>query len=299
MDKSFVSQGGIVSELMPITHSKEEIEKGKMFADMRGLVNVIAEKDDPEKIAAIDQLTDLLKTDVYAKEDLIFYTNFVENLRQIYLNSENAALKKKVEDLAILTSTIQHIRLIVEGESLLNKVSAIIIRNTRAIKIPNGARSIQSHGMIIPFLPDITAADGIVRCEMRFTGKSNLHRFGAVANVTAKMNDLYYVPGTDRDSVGAEKTGEIIRRKEWIQGNDQFGEDDIVGLEVNMTVNPRTLHFFVKGVQQKHFFTGVPEKINFCGYLNSDKSEFYVTLLEKSEIPRAETGRMDDVAHPW
>ncbi|KAA6390411.1 MAG: hypothetical protein EZS28_014063 [Streblomastix strix] len=276
---------------------------------MRGFVNLIEEGHDLEKIAAIDQITDLLKTDVYSKEDLIFYTNFVEDLRQIYLNTENAALKKKVEDLAVLTGTIQHIQLTVEGESLMNQFRAIIIRNTRVIKIPNGARSIQSHGMVVPFKPDVTVADGIVRCEMKFIGKGNTHRFGAVANVTAKMNDLYYVPGSDKGiyfniqikklTVLGLKISEIICRKIWIEGNDKFGEEDIVGMEVNMGTIPRTLHFFVNGVQQKHFFTEVPEKINFCGYLNSDKSEFYVTLLEKSEIPRVQAGRMNDFTHPW
>ncbi|KAA6363769.1 MAG: hypothetical protein EZS28_040704 [Streblomastix strix] len=175
MEKSFMSQGGITSYVVPHTHSQEEIEKGKMFADMRGFVNLIEEGHDLEKIAVIDQITDLLKTDVYSKEDLIFYTNFVEDLRQIYLNTENTALKKKVEDLAVLTGTIQHIQLTVEGESLMNQFSCIIIRNTRVIKIPNGARSVQSHGMVVPFKPDVTVADGIVRCEMKFIGKGNTH----------------------------------------------------------------------------------------------------------------------------
>ncbi|KAA6387527.1 MAG: hypothetical protein EZS28_016946 [Streblomastix strix] len=231
MDNNYLSRYGCKSELRPNSHTKEEIEHEQKFADMRGFVNTIQEGSDSDKIKAIDSLSEQLKTDITIKEDLVFFTSMVEAFRQIYLNSENDALKDKVIQIAVQMGIERQIQVIVPGSSLLNQISAIVIRNTRVIQIPYGARSIQSHGMVVPLNPEITTANKIVRCEMKFLGRGNTHRYGIVGPITQRMAHINYCPGSDRDSVGAEKTGEIIRRKEWVQGNDQFGEEDIVGLE--------------------------------------------------------------------
>ncbi|KAA6365512.1 MAG: hypothetical protein EZS28_038961, partial [Streblomastix strix] len=107
-----------------------------------------------------------------------------------------------------------------------------------------------------------------------------------VSDITKEISNIRYFPGFDQNSVGFQQSGEIIIRNEWIKGGSPFGEGDVVGMEVNMLKNPRTLHFFVNGIQQMHFITGIPEKFRFCGYLNQEGGQFIVHSLQKLDAPK-------------
>ncbi|KAA6376587.1 MAG: hypothetical protein EZS28_027885, partial [Streblomastix strix] len=240
----------------------------------------------------------------FATEAAIRRASIEEDLNKIDCDEKNTQLFKVVRFLYWPTINQQNNDL-KDDKTLLSQVKAIVklpIRQyqfNKAIQIFLGAMSIWNYGVIIPLEPEITVNDGIIRCDIQFTQPNNTHRIGIVGKITSKMNSILYCPGYDQDSVGFEKTGEIIIHHEWIPGNNPFSEDDIVGMEVNMASNPRTLYFFVNNVQQKHFISGIPEMIRFCGYLNSFNSSFQVKKLCQMTEQMADIARIQDVEHKW
>ncbi|KAA6371453.1 MAG: hypothetical protein EZS28_033020 [Streblomastix strix] len=284
--------------IIPEPSIEERNFKGNL-QQIRYTISKLSEGTEQEQIESIDAVECVLKEVRITRDELIYLTSFVEELRLIQQRPTNELLKRKIIRLALQTGTYTKIAIEPEDNSIYNQISAIIIKDNRAIKIRFGGRSILNGGMIIPLNPEITVEHGIYRCDMKFEGRKNTIRVGICGQITDKMKSFYYCPGSDKDSVGFEKTGEIIHCKQWIPGNDEFKDDDIVGMEVNMIANPRTLFFFVNDKQQRHFFTGIPEKIRFCGYLNSELSSFRVTSLKQMSVPSADYKRNDAISHNW
>ncbi len=64
-------------------------------------------------------------------------------------------------------------------------------------------------------------------------------------------------------------------------------------LEVNMESSPKTLHFFVNGVQQKGFYRNIPDSVRFtvCLHLHhslshSNQKQQKVTMLSQNNAIR-------------
>ncbi|KAA6396235.1 MAG: putative kinase domain protein [Streblomastix strix] len=125
----------------------------------------------------------------------------------------------------------------------------------------------------IGIAPEIVAGAGVVQIKIIFEDLVNQNRgcrWIGVASADLEIPETYF-PGQDEASVGYCGTdASVIHLTEdmcikYIEGNEPYGNNDIVTLEVNMHPNKekRTLHFFVKDKQQPISFVGLPDRIKF------------------------------------
>ncbi|KAA6388808.1 MAG: hypothetical protein EZS28_015663 [Streblomastix strix] len=84
-----------------------------------------------------------------------------------------------------------------------------------------------------------------------------------------------------------------------IVGNEALTNEQRIGLEVNMTATPRTVHFFVNDVEQPVFVVGIPDKIRFFAYIWQECSSFELLKFEKYHTRPKSKGLPNSLALEW
>ncbi|KAA6377744.1 MAG: hypothetical protein EZS28_026729 [Streblomastix strix] len=84
-----------------------------------------------------------------------------------------------------------------------------------------------------------------------------------------------------------------------ISGNEVFKDEQHIGVEVNMTTTPRTVHFFVNDVEQPVFVSGIPDKIRFFAHIWYDYSSFELLKFEKYHTRPKSKGLPNSLALEW
>ncbi|KAA6391927.1 MAG: hypothetical protein EZS28_012543 [Streblomastix strix] len=70
-----------------------------------------------------------------------------------------------------------------------------------------------------------------------------------------------------------------------VEGNQQFDNDERVGLELDLSSHPTILTFFINGIEQKNYVTDIPTSgIRFYVGLYNRNCKFTVTRFEKREF---------------
>ncbi|KAA6392172.1 MAG: hypothetical protein EZS28_012300 [Streblomastix strix] len=73
----------------------------------------------------------------------------------------------------------------------------------------------------------------------------------------------------------------------YIKGNSKFMCNQKVGIEVDLTSNPRKLTFFVNGNEQPTSFVDIPKAIRFFAYTYQRYSQFRVTRFQRRTTSQA------------
>ncbi|KAA6397075.1 MAG: putative kinase domain protein [Streblomastix strix] len=126
-------------------------------------------------------------------------------------------------------------------------------------------------------------SDGIVYFETVFENHEGLQGFGigiADSSVVFQPNKGPWEDGNKGKTIRYRDDGWILHIN---QGpiNQSFKCEYKVGLEVNMSSNPRKLTFFVNDVEQKNYVINIPYAIRFWAYIWEAISSFTVTKFEK------------------
>ncbi|KAK2964972.1 hypothetical protein BLNAU_273 [Blattamonas nauphoetae] len=131
--------------------------------------------------------------------------------------------------------------------------------------------------------------EGIWKCEMRFDKTDKFRCFGIVSAYVDVPGE--YKLGRDEFSLGYYGLNGPIRHDgRWTTTNISWGDDDIVGIEVDMEDEPRSCSFWVNSMQQYLFVRGIPDAIRFCFGLSFKNSSCEVLSLKK--VPVSTTKKM-------
>ncbi|KAA6358999.1 MAG: hypothetical protein EZS28_045473, partial [Streblomastix strix] len=71
-----------------------------------------------------------------------------------------------------------------------------------------------------------------------------------------------------------------------------------ISVEVDLNSSPRKAVFFVDGIQQKNYVTGIPKKIRFFAFVLQSGSSFHITRSERLRQSSAHIDA-DSVAWKW
>ncbi|KAA6389774.1 MAG: putative CMGC kinase, CK2 family [Streblomastix strix] len=136
-------------------------------------------------------------------------------------------------------------------------------------------------GCVTSYNPIITK--GIVRFEGFFEKGRQWKYIGITdSSVVFTHGDSPYQPKFCGQLITYACCGELrdfIQNSE-IKGNSRFEDNQKVALEVNMDSTPRTLHFFVEGIEQPLSVINIPASIRFWFYVMSSNSSFTLTQFQ-------------------
>ncbi|KAA6393126.1 MAG: hypothetical protein EZS28_011346 [Streblomastix strix] len=85
---------------------------------------------------------------------------------------------------------------------------------------------------------------------------------------------------------------------EKIEGNEKFiAANDVVKLELNMVSQPKTLTFFVNGIQQKNYVVNIPRAVRFWAFLWQKGSSFQISKFDI--LPVTAVRHKDKMYRQW
>ncbi|KAA6353819.1 MAG: hypothetical protein EZS28_050654, partial [Streblomastix strix] len=87
-----------------------------------------------------------------------------------------------------------------------------------------------------------------------------------------------------KDNMFFYYSGQVYQNVKNTTGNQAMKDNDIIAIEVNMTI-PRTVHLFINSIQQPVFMSGLPESIQFYFFLNYVGDSTTVLSLKKLAAP--------------
>ncbi|KAA6404046.1 MAG: hypothetical protein EZS28_000426 [Streblomastix strix] len=128
-------------------------------------------------------------------------------------------------------------------------------------------------------IPDF--ATGVVRFEGFFQNTAEDFCIG-IADVSAVF-EPNKLPGDDDNytkTIRYYNRGGTSHISSQYPGNSKIEENQLVACEVNMTSNPRTLHFFVNSQEQPLSISDIPSNIRFFVLLINPEQSFTLTRFE-------------------
>ncbi|KAA6389674.1 MAG: hypothetical protein EZS28_014799 [Streblomastix strix] len=81
--------------------------------------------------------------------------------------------------------------------------------------------------------------------------------------------------------------GDVYYKETRSSNNTKFYDGQVIAMELNADVG--TLHFFVDGIQQPIFVSGIFQAVKFWFYIQNKESSFSVVSVKKLAIPTAKT----------
>ncbi|KAA6396352.1 MAG: hypothetical protein EZS28_008119 [Streblomastix strix] len=91
--------------------------------------------------------------------------------------------------------------------------------------------------------------------------------------------------------------GYVSHKGEKTRGNDVFGRNKNISVELNM--NEGTFHLFKEGEQQPIFIRGINEPVRLFIYLHWGESSFVVESLQKIKLAQSVKGIKNEIAIDW
>ncbi|KAH7830616.1 uncharacterized protein MONOS_676 [Monocercomonoides exilis] len=148
-------------------------------------------------------------------------------------------------------------------------------------------RIVQRKGVVTTVSLSPVLASGIVKCQMRFQKAGDVRCFGIID--ASHSIPAEYRPGRDNWSCGYYGINGTVRQAgKWVSCNESWVNNDVIGIEVNMSTSSRSVHFFVNGRQQQLFMRDIPKKIRICFGLFDEGQSVEVISLMKLRSPTAE-----------
>lgn len=136
-------------------------------------------------------------------------------------------------------------------------------------------------------LLDAIIAEGCWHCAVQFEKTGKGKRAIGIVNANATVEGDYPL-GADKDSLGYYgQTAPVRQNGQWVIGNEEWTEGDVVHVEVNMMNKVKTVHFWVNSQQQPIYFTHIPSNIRFAAMLTVPGSSIKVLSLKRLSAPSA------------
>ncbi|KAK2961290.1 hypothetical protein BLNAU_3736 [Blattamonas nauphoetae] len=183
---------------------------------------------------------------------------------------------------AIYPSTPHHFN--IDFTLLTTDPTTSLLQGKRAILTKDNTHSI--------FMPSTIIQRGIFLFECVFN-QSSQKRAGIIEHDYIPTDDEYL--GKSIKTLGYTGSG-FIQHGTQYNGNAPFEDGKRIGLQVNMDSTPRTLHFFVAGVQQPVVIVNIPSSLRFCTYLYREHSMvdmWLVELLSPLSVEQPHESRVD------
>ncbi|KAA6400631.1 MAG: hypothetical protein EZS28_003845 [Streblomastix strix] len=136
---------------------------------------------------------------------------------------------------------------------------------------------------LVSFDPIITT--GIAHCQFRFKEVGISARGVGVIGADVKIPPSFYPEDCQNLVVYWGDNGIVCQNKIDNKGNEKWGSNKIVEMEVNMKAQPRTLRFFLEGVEQPVMVKNIPEALKFFAYFFKKDSAFELIVLERINEP--------------
>ncbi|KAH7820562.1 uncharacterized protein MONOS_13317 [Monocercomonoides exilis] len=128
---------------------------------------------------------------------------------------------------------------------------------------------------------DLIVSQGIWKCDFRFNKTQRNKKAVGVIDSTAYIGSDF-LPGRGRESLGYYGLNAPVRQGgQWIMGNDEWGDGDVVSVELNMSTTVHTCHFWVNGNQQPVYFTHLPKSLKIIALISGSGATFEVIALKR------------------
>ncbi|KAA6381896.1 MAG: hypothetical protein EZS28_022576 [Streblomastix strix] len=133
---------------------------------------------------------------------------------------------------------------------------------------------------------DYIISKGIYRCEFKINQIKGFMFFGIKKSTLA----ILFTQSHSGNPYGKEymyfrHEGEVKFNGNKITGNQRFKSGDIISLEVNMNIVPRTVRLFINGVLQPVYMSGIPDSIQFYFTLYCKDDSITVLSLKRISSP--------------
>ncbi|KAA6395516.1 MAG: hypothetical protein EZS28_008957 [Streblomastix strix] len=125
--------------------------------------------------------------------------------------------------------------------------------------------------------------NGKYRCEFKINKLEDYQYFGVMKSGPSVPFDGQpsYSPH-NKNSMFFRHGGEVKQNGIQLKGNQPMKSGDIIALEVNMDIVPRTVRLFINGVLQPVYASGIPDSIQF--YFHFSQKENSVTVLSLKRL---------------
>ncbi|KAA6384041.1 MAG: putative NEK protein kinase, partial [Streblomastix strix] len=140
---------------------------------------------------------------------------------------------------------------------------------------------------IIAFNPVISK--GVVKFEGYFESNEGKNFAIGIADASAVF-EPNQAPAQGKNlskTLSYWKEGSLHYLNAGVFGNSKIEENQLIALEINMSSNPRTLHFFINGQEQPLSVSDIPSNIRFLVGLENPGISFTLTRFERIQSSSA------------
>ncbi|KAK2946868.1 hypothetical protein BLNAU_18167 [Blattamonas nauphoetae] len=134
----------------------------------------------------------------------------------------------------------------------------------------------RTHGL---FVPSTLISSGKWLFEAIFDTDFQ-KRIGIIQSSFSPPHD--YFPGKTTHSVGYSGSG-VVDHQQRFSGNDTFGGNERISIEVDLTGPETVMAFFVNKKEQKMKVKNIPKEFRFCVYIHREFSSVKILTLEEIE----------------
>ncbi|KAA6372445.1 MAG: hypothetical protein EZS28_032029 [Streblomastix strix] len=128
--------------------------------------------------------------------------------------------------------------------------------------------------------------NGKYRCEFKINKLESYQYFGVMkSGPSVPFNGHPQISPHCKNCMFFRTGGEIWQNEKETKGNQRIKPGDIISLEVNMDIVPRTVRLFINGVLQPVYMSGIPDQIQFYFYLLYEENSVSVLSLKRLSSP--------------
>ncbi|KAA6379105.1 MAG: hypothetical protein EZS28_025369 [Streblomastix strix] len=127
---------------------------------------------------------------------------------------------------------------------------------------------------------------GICKCEFKINKLDSYQNFGVMkSGPSVPFNGHPNENPHYKNCMYFRQRGEVRQNQKVTDGNQTFKSGDIISLEVNMDIVPRTVRLFINGVLQPVYMSGIPDSIQFYFHFWNNEESVTVLSLKRLSSP--------------
>ncbi|KAA6382524.1 MAG: hypothetical protein EZS28_021949 [Streblomastix strix] len=128
--------------------------------------------------------------------------------------------------------------------------------------------------------------NGICRCEFKINKLISYQYFGVMkSGPSVPFNGHPQSSPHCKNCMIFRTGGEVKQNEKETKGNQPMKSGDIIGLEVNMDIVPRTVRLFINGVLQPVYMSGITDSIQFYFHFWDKQNSVTVLSLKRLSSP--------------
>ncbi|KAA6392410.1 MAG: hypothetical protein EZS28_012063 [Streblomastix strix] len=145
---------------------------------------------------------------------------------------------------------------------------------------------------------DPVIRDGIVYIEIVFDNAEGYAKAIGIADSSCQFAADTGASQHKQQTVRYYWSGDLDHITDELKGNQGYKDGHRIGAEVDMTIVPRRVTFFVNDIEQTNHVIGIPEAIRFWAFIFKTSSSFTVNKFERLEFSLAK-GVVGSKASEW